>query len=173
MIAQIIFVVAALFGVIGVQQKKKRSILAFFATSTLMASVAFIFLEAYSGSVSLFMMSIFAVISYLFDKKNRSVPNWLMILFIIATVSLGALTVQAITDVIPIVASVCYVVAVTRKQEKYIRLFTAINLVLWVSFDAITSAYAAVLTDGAFAISTIIAIVRYDVLPKLKKRQSS
>ncbi len=169
LIAQIIFAIAALLGVIGVQQKKKQNILVFFATSTLLASLAFIFLEAYSGTISLFMMSVFAVISYLFDKKENAVPVWLTVLFIVIAATLGSLTVQAVTDVIPIIASTFYILAITRKQESYVRLLTAINLVLWVSFDSITSAYVAVLTDGAFAISTIIAIVRYDVIPKFKK----
>lgn len=115
------------------------------------------------------MMSVFAVISYLFDKKENAVPVWLTVLFIVIAATLGSLTVQAVTDVIPIIASTFYILAITRKQESYVRLLTAINLVLWVSFDSITSAYVAVLTDGAFAISTIIAIVRYDVIPKFKK----
>ena len=171
-VAQIIFVIASLMGIIGVQQNKKRSILVFFAISTLLASVAFIFLEAYPGSLSLFMMSVFAVISYLFDKKKRDIPKWLVVVFIAITIALGSLTVAVVTDVLPIIASSCYVLAVVQKKERDIRIFTLVNLILWVIYDSITLALAAIITDGFFALSTAIAIIRFHLMPYIKNRRA-
>lgn len=58
-----------------------------------------------------------------------------------------------------------------QQKENRVRLFTVSNLSLFVVYDLITTAYIASLTDGIFAISTIIAIARYDIVPMFKKAE--
>lgn len=58
-ISQAIFAIGAILGAIGAQQKAKKNILIFFSASTFVASIGFVFLEAYPGALSLFMMAVF------------------------------------------------------------------------------------------------------------------
>lgn len=170
-ISQIIFAIGAVLGAIGAQQKAKKNILIFFSASTFVASTGFVFLEAYPGALSLFVMAVFGIINYNFDKKEKKIPIAILIAFIFVIIGLGVITFATITDILPIIAAVCYTLAMVQQKENKVRLFTIANLSLFVAYDLITTAYVASLTDGIFAISTIIAIVRYDIVPALKKAE--
>ena len=170
-ISQAIFAIGAILGAIGAQQKAKKNILIFFSASTFVASISFVFLEAYPGALSLFMMAVFGIINYKFDEKEKKIPIVILAIFIAIVVGLGVITFATITDALPIIAAVCYIFAMTQQKENRVRLFTISNLSLFVAYDLITTAYVASLTDGIFAISTIIAIARYDIVPMFKKAE--
>lgn len=100
-ISQVIFAIGAVLGAIGAQQKAKKNILIFFSASTFVASIGFVFLEAYPGALSLFMMAVFGIINYKFDEKEKKIPIVILAIFIAIVVGLGIITFTTITDALP------------------------------------------------------------------------
>ncbi len=54
------------------------------------------------------------------------------------------------------------------KGRKNIRLFTLFNILGWIIYDLYAKAYVGILLSAFTMTSTIIAIVRYDILKKEK-----
>ncbi|MDR3106919.1 MAG: YgjV family protein [Bifidobacteriaceae bacterium] len=159
-VAQALLVVVSLLGIIGVQQKRKRTILVFYISNTLLASVAVAMLDSYSASVVLAILTVLAVVSYAFDARGKKAPVWLIAAFIAVTVVAGVAVAHQVADVISIAASVTYIFAVFQKKERNLRWLTLLYLCLWVSFDLLVFAAAAIVTDTAQVVSTVIALVR-------------
>ena len=168
-IAQIILVIVSILGIIGVQQKRKSVILAFYTANTLLAAVAVAMLGSYSASIVLMILTALAITSHQYDIRNKKVPIWLILVFIFVIVSAGAVFIHQPADVISIFASVSYVIAIFQKKEANLRRFTLLYLCFWVTFDVLVFAAAAIVTDSIQVISTIIAIMRLD----RKKRKKS
>jgi hypothetical protein len=166
-IAQVIFGIAALINIVAIQRKHKENILFMFSFSTLLCAVAFYLLEADSGALACLIMSIFTVICFVIDKKKKKVPIGLATIFVLAIILANVFTVQGILDVLPVFASVLYVIGIVQVKEKMIRVLTFSNLILWIIYDCAMGAYTAILADGFFAISNGIAILRFDIVSKL------
>jgi hypothetical protein len=56
------------------------------------------------------------------------------------------------------------VTTIIQSKEKNIRIFTLVNIVLWVVYDITVGAYMALVSDVMLTTSTIVAIIRYDIL---------
>jgi hypothetical protein len=169
LIAQIVFVIACILNVIAIQFKRKQHILLMFIITTFMFAVGFHLLGALPGTLSCLIMSAFTVIRLVCEKKGKATPLWLVIVFIGIAMLPGIFAVEGPLDYLPVAAAALYILSVTQKKERFIRLFTFVGLVLWVIYHVVVSAYVAAVFDGLFALSGLVAIVRYDILRLAKK----
>ena len=160
-IAQGLSVVGVIFNIIGVQLKKKTQIVLAYLFATIMFSIVFYLLEAYSGTINCIILSVMGVISYVLARKNKNIPIWISAIFIIAIVSIGIIFFTEFTDIFSIAASSFYALCLGTKREQTIRYLTGASLLCWMVYDVFSGAYFAAISDGAFTISTIVAIFRY------------
>ena len=86
-------------------------------------------------------------------------------------ITCGVAFYRQVIDILPIVCSVLYTLTIVQKKEKNIRSLTLITTILWLIYDFIVGAYTAAISNIIFCISNLIAIFKYDIKGKRKKRK--
>lgn len=165
-LAQIFGGLATATNIIGIQFKKKENILISYIIACLFFIISFYLLKAYSGVATCAIMAIETLINYLYDKKNKKIPMWLIYTMIFGSTIIASLFYQSWVDLFAIVSCIPFVLMLIQKEEKSVRLFTFIFLLFYTTFDILVGAYTAFVGDLLFEISTIIAIIRYDIIKK-------
>lgn len=163
-IIQLVGILGLITKIIGIQLKKKKDILIALMISSTLFAINFFLLKAYSGAVISIVMTLEVVINYIFDKKKKEYPMWLIGTYIIVSVACGIFTYQSITDTLPIIASIIFIFTIIQKKEKNIRLLTLAYVTTFFVYDSLVGAYFALISDLLQDISIIIAILRYDHL---------
>ncbi len=170
-LAQIFGLLATTFNIIGVQSKKKKQILIFFIISNLCFAINFIFLKSYTGAIINFIAAIQTFINYQYERKEKTLPNYLITIYLATVITCGVAFYRQVIDILPIVCSVLYTLTIVQKKEKNIRSLTLITTILWLIYDFIVGAYTATISNIIFCISNLIAIFKYDIKGKRKKRK--
>lgn len=163
-IAQIFGGMATLSNVIGIQLKTKKQILISYIIACLFFIISFTLLKAYSGTVTCTIMMIVTIFMYFMDKHNKTVPRWAVALIMLLSVGIASLFYTYWVDIISITSCIPFVLMSVQKKEQYVRIFTFIFLLFYMTFDILVGAYTAFIGDSLFLISTIVSIVRYDFM---------
>lgn len=167
--SQVLGFLGVLSNIIGVQLKNKRNIMIAFIIANIFFSLCFLLLKSYSGMVISLFSVVQTVINYSFDKKDKKIPKYLIIFYIIISIICGLLTYKKALDVLPIICSILYTLSIVQTMEKRIRFITLINVSLWTAYDFMVGAYASGINSIILISSTLIAIIRYDILKRQKK----
>lgn len=166
-LAQVFGGLGTLTNAIGIQMKRKREILISYIIACLLLAISFYLLGVYSGMVTCTIMAGETFINYIFDKKGKRLPLWLVLTMIIVSTVIASLFYQSWVDLFVIASCTPFVLILIQKKEKNVRLFTFIFLLLYTIFDILVGAYAVFIGDLLFEVSTVIAIIRYDLIKKL------
>lgn len=102
--------------------------------------------------------------NYRLALKNKKINKWLGAFFIIVAISTSLYTYKTFIDILPIISSVTYTLSIMQVKEKNIRLLILINLICLTTYDIVGKAYVTSITDISSLGSTIIGIIRYDIL---------
>lgn len=168
-VSQVFGFLGVLSNIIGVQFKDKKNIMFAFIIANIFFALCFGLLKSYSGMVISLFAVIQTIINYFFDKNNKKIPIYLIVIYIVISLVCGVFTYKAALDILPIVCSVLYTISVIQTKENRIRIITLINVILWTLYDFLVGAYTAGANSIFLTISTFIAIIRYDILKKSKK----
>ena len=155
--------ICVLIQAITMQQKDKKNILIGLIIVNITAIISYLFLKSYSAVIVNFIAIGQVYIKYKFDQKDKKMPLYLQLLFILISILSGIFTLHNLIDVLPIICLVLYTLAIMQSKERNIRLFTCGNIIGWIIFDFYAKAYVGILTGSFSLISTIIAIIRYDI----------
>lgn len=162
--AQIVAIIAALLEVIAVQRAKRKNILLWFILSDIVFAISYVLFGLKSAAVIVCIDTIITIVNYRLSLKNKKINKFLGAFFIIVAISTSLYTYESIWDILPIVSSVTYTLSVMQVKEKNIRFLIFINLLSWLTYDINGKAYVTAVTDTCSLISTIIGILRYDLL---------
>ncbi len=168
--AQILGLLGIITNAIGIQLKNKKNILIAFMLANLFFGLSFLLLKGYSGAVICLVATIQTFIKYLFDKKNIKFPLYLIIVYIVIAIICGLFTYRGLIDILPVLCSVLYTLAIIQHKESNLRIITLVNIILWTIYDFVVGAYTAGINDVVLTFSTMIAIFRYDILSKKKNK---
>ncbi len=166
LLANLFGILGLLSNIIGIQLKKKKSIMLSFMFSTLFFSINFLLIKAYAGSVISFISTIETFINYCYDKKEKEYPLPLIYSYIFISLISGAFTYRSIIDILPVLSSIVFIFTIIQKKEKNIRFLTLIYMLLFVAYDYIVCAYMPLLAATIYVVSIIISIIRYDIMKK-------
>jgi hypothetical protein len=161
--AQVIGFIGTIANIMTIQFKKKKDILFWFVMVNFIFAISFFLLKGYTGSIICLVAGIQPCISYRYEKKGKELPKILIPVFLIISLICGSLAYKTIIDILPILCAVLYTTSILQKKEKYIRIITFFNIISWIIYDAFVGAYTAMISDIFLIISTVIAIVRYDI----------
>ena len=125
-------------------------------------------LQAYTGALVCLVCAVETYINNSFYNKAKDVPYWLLIVYCIISILIGVFSFGNVIDVIPIICSFLFIGVITVSKESSIRLFTLIEMTLWIIYDVYVRSYMPAVTDLIVVISTIIGIYRFDY--RAKKR---
>jgi uncharacterized membrane protein (DUF485 family) len=167
-VAQMFGAIATITNAIGIQFKTKKEILISYIVACLFFVLSFYLLKAYSGAVTCLIMGIEAFINYMFDSNKKRLPIWLTVMLLITSLIITSLFYQSWVDILAIISCIPFILMLIQKKEKYIRIFTLTFLLFYTIYDILVCAYTTFIGDSLFTLSTIISIIRYDVLAKKK-----
>ncbi len=163
-IAQVLSLIALGANVASIQLSKRQQIFKLWIIAGIFFTLSFIFLGAYAGAVSCFIALAQTIISYYLQQKGKEFPFYLTIIFIIISLISGALTYKNYYDILPILGAITYILSIVQKKENRIRIITVINLLLWIFYNFLVGAYIAFVSDIIFFVSTLAAVIRFDIL---------
>ncbi|MBQ7202051.1 YgjV family protein [Candidatus Saccharibacteria bacterium] len=162
------FVIAQIFGVLGViasvcsmQFKKRRQIFIALLLLNLFSALNFVFLGTFSSAYVCFFAVAEMLINHLFERKNKPVPKWVVGIYIIVNILLGAIAFTGPLDVIPIVCALIFCATLLTKNEQNIRKLMLLNQALWLVYDLTVGAYFFAVSNVLTIISTAIALYRF------------
>ena len=163
------FVIAQIFGILGIissvlsmQLKERKHILIVLFLLNLFSALNFVFLGNMTSAYICFFAEIEMIINTIFELKNKSVPKFIVGLYIIINIALGMITYKSIIDILPIACALIYCGTILTKKETNIRKLMLANQSTWLVFDIIVKAYAFSISNILTIVSTLIAMYRYD-----------
>ena len=159
---QIFHVIKVVLQMVAVQFKQKKHILIAFIFVNLFAAMGYILLKAYTGLVTTSIAVVQTTIQYIYDKKQKEVPKYFVIIYLISSIIGGFFTFKTFIDILPILSFVMYTLSILPKKESTVRKFTLLKLLLWIPYDAYKLAIASMIGRIITVVSTIIGMVRLD-----------
>lgn len=165
-IAQIMGYIATVLCVIGMQFKDKKNILMSQILINSILGISFIMLGANSGAIINLVAVVQTIVVYLFDRKKIPVPLYEVVIYVVVSIGLASTSVHRPIDALPLVCSLLYTTMILQKTAKNVRLVSMANLTVWIIYDIAVNNWGAFLSAFLSAISTIVSIVRYDILKK-------
>ena len=143
------------------QFKKRKLILMALFCLSIFAALNLIFLGSWSATYITFFGILEMFINYLFERKKKEVPRFVVGIYIICNIVLGALTFEKALDVIPILAAIAFCFTILAKNEQNMRRLMFVNQTLWLIFDVAVGAYVLACSNILTLISIVIAYNRY------------
>ena len=150
--------------------KNMNLILMFIFLSSTAVGVSYILTGALNGGVSCLIGAAQAIINYFFDRKEKRLPVWLIVLYGISFTVANILVFASITDTLAVIACLVYIGAICQKNGKKYRLWSLTNTALWVAYDAISASYGPLLTHSVLLLITVFGIVAHDLKNKETKK---
>ncbi|MCL2869755.1 YgjV family protein [Candidatus Saccharibacteria bacterium] len=160
-LAQLFGALAALACIISVQFRDKRHIIYMLITETLLNAVALTLLGAWGGLTTNLISLLPALYIYYMGRKKKK-PHLLMIIpFLLVLVAGWGVVYSGWFDILPLIGSSVYTIALFLKKEKNIRQLLVVNRVVWLGYDLIFGLLSAAVFDASFLISDTIALYRF------------
>lgn len=174
-IAQVFGALAMASSICSMQFKKRKTILIALLCLNVFSALNMVFLGSLSAAYITFFAIFEMLVNYLFERKGKTTPKYIVGLYVIGNIVIGALTFAKPLDVIPIVAAIIFCFTILTKNEQNIRKLTFLNQCLWLVFDICVGAYVLVCSNVLTLVSTAIAYYRYDKKSKEKasKKQAT
>jgi hypothetical protein len=158
-------------GVIGLiasilvwQLNKRKQILYVQIIASIAFAIHFVLLGAITAGV---LNGVGAIRNYTFSKTHKKI---ILYFFITTFIVLGILTWKGMISILPIIGMIAGTISFYNKNPKIIRAINLIASPAWLLHNVLVLSYAGILTEIFILGSTIIGVLRFDVLRKHKKK---
>lgn len=169
--SQIIGLIATALSVVAGQVNSTKTILALELILNSLCALAALLVGGVNGAIVCIIASVAAVFLFYFNKKNIKTPTWFYVCAFVAFLISGIITFVLLSeknwyDILPIFASMLFVLALSAKKPMYYRIYMVINASSWIVYNFLITAYTSILTQAILLVSLIIGIIRLDILKK-------
>ena len=168
LIGQIIGSIGMIIVVIGMQQKKYDRIVLCKMLNSFFGGVHYIFLGGYTGMV-INLVSILTNGVYWYRNKRTLTNVPFQIIFGIGFVILGLMSWHGPISLFVVAAKMFSSVALGIKNTRTIRILNAISSPCWLVYNAFMGSIPGIAGEILITLSTLTAIVRFDILHKPEK----
>lgn len=159
-IAQIIGILALIILMLSFQKNEKKLLLNYQIISSLLYSIQYAFLGAYTGS----LMNLTCIArNFIFNKYNNKVPIYWLIIIVVLMITFSLITYIGIISLLPMFAVVLYSIAVWYGNLKLIRCTEVISCTLFIVYNIRVLAITGLIATIIELISALIAIYRLDI----------
>ena len=141
-------------------------ILLFVFSANILVATSYLLTGESNGAVSCFIGGAQTIINYFFDRKNKSLPIWLIVIYALAFILMNMLVFEVLEDLVAMLASLSFILCIGQKNGMKYRLCTALNSSLWITYDLISRAYGPLLTHGILFGTVIFGIIIHDIRKK-------
>ena len=170
LIAQILGIIGPSIKIISIQFKNKKNILLMFILVNLIIGIELALLDAYTGALVCFVAVIQTMINYIYVKKDKKLPNFFIVIYVIASLIVGIYSYKELMDILTILCAMLYIASICQTKEKNIRIISFLNFVFWIIYNIYHMAYTDALFKIAFLVSNANAIYKYDI-KKIENRK--
>ena len=148
--------------------KNMKVILLLVFSANVLVATSYLLTGAYNGAASCFVGGAQAIINYFFDKKQKPIPIWLIVIYALSFITVNLLAFKVIYDLIAMIASLTFIMCIGQKTGTKYRVWTFINTALWMTYDILNVAWGPLLTHGIQICTIISGFIIHDI----KKKQS-
>lgn len=154
--------------IISFQCKNHKKILLFRTLNEFFFGIQLLLLGAYTGMAMNFVGCVRNVIfsNRVENKKSTKGP---IVLFCMMFVAFGILTWQGKRSILVIAAKLLSTIAYGNKNETVVRTIIFVTSTCWLIYNAMAGSVAGILCESFSLGSLIIGIMKYDIIPKVKK----
>ncbi len=160
-IARIFGLLAIVSNISSMQFKKREHILIALFLLNLFSALNLLFLGSITSSYICFFAEIEMIINYIYERKGKVTPKWVVGIYIVINIILGMLTYKGILDILPIACAIIYCGTILTKKEQNIRKLMLANQSTWLVYDSIIKNPTLVISNILSIISISIALFRY------------
>lgn len=171
----VITLLAQLVGGIGValliaafQVNNRSAILKIQIANCLVWALYYLLVGAFTGAG---MVIIAAIRCWAFERYRQH--EWLLQFFIVVYAVTTLLTWEGITSILPFIGIILASVAMWQKTPQSIRLISLTPTAFWLPYNFTSGSYMGMIGDIVTFSSVTIGIIRFDLLPRLRRRQQA
>lgn len=141
----------------------KKILFFVFCGNVLVATSYLIGGSGINGAASCYLGGLQAIINYFFDSKNKPLPKWLVVVYVIAFVAVNlAVGGFSALGLLAIVASLTFVMCIGQKSGAKYRFWTIVNMLLWCTYDILSKSYGALTSHIPLLIFTVAGMIIHD-----------
>ena len=173
LIAQGIGMVGLIFAIISFQNNKRNLILLFLGMAQMCFIVHFALLGVWTASAMNVVGTTRTFFFMLRGRKKWMDSDIIMYVFVCLFLMAGILSWQNWLSILPIMAMAVETIGVWQKAPRKIRFIVIIPRPMWITYNISHHSYAGVLTEVFVITSLVTAIIRFDILPWIRQKNSS
>lgn len=180
---QIVGIFVTIAAVLSMQFKNMKHVLAMqvLANSLLALNYLLIFLSGQTANLSGVFVAAIAIVQTvtmfvvrlseekMSKKTNNVLTASITAVFAIIFIILAIKTYKTPVDILSGLASMAFCFCIVQKKASVCRIFAATNSILWIGYDIGTLAWTTIITHGFSLSSSLIGIIRLDILGKKKQ----
>lgn len=163
---------AQIFGLLGSVamllsnwQKTKTKILSLLIIDSFCYCMQYLLLGALTG-VFTNIIGLIRIIIFKYKRKINFLQNKIILYIIIALyIVIGIITYDKITSILPMLGAAIYTITLWNENVKNIRIGSLIMLFAYFVYNITVSAFVGALVEGLLLTSTILSIIKLDILP--------
>ena len=171
---------AHVFGALGLlgitagdNQSDKKSVLISFLIANIMYGFEFFLLDAMSGFYTCFIAAIRAIVYYIYEKKNKKKPIFLLLIFWGLIIVAGMNSYIDLYSLLPIMGTLLISWGLWQSNLRAFRIVAAIDPINYFIYDFHVGAYIGIIAAVLEFVGAIIAIIRLDILKVKNETENS
>lgn len=157
---------ALFFYTLSFQHKDRKKLLIWLLIGTVLWTIHYSFLNAWTGALLNAIEGFQALIFYQRDKKKWADSKLWIYIFIFLFVIGGIVTWTNYYDALPIVAMILGTFALWNKETKLIRFFMLAPRPLYFIYNLVVGSYAGMVTEVLILLSILVGMLRLDIFKK-------
>ncbi len=130
--------------------------------SNFFMTLSYVVVDNVSGGISCGLGAIMAVINFFFCVKNKKIPKWLLVLFVLSSVSANLIFNHSWVVILPILTAIPYVASISQENGKMYRAWSLINVCLWSAYGIITRSWGPFATNAIILCAILIGMLVND-----------
>ena len=102
------------------------------------------------------------IINFFFERKNKKLPVWLIVVYAAMFIGANLLVFANLFDIIALVAALMFVMGISSKSGKQYRLWSLVNVLLWITYDLLTLSFGPLTTHGTQLATILFGMFVHD-----------
>ena len=144
-------------------KKRKKEIIWFQILANIMYGMSYLFSSSITGSLSAFIN---ATRSYLCKDSKRKVT---IVLLLVAYIIISIISYKDIYSLLPGISGIIFTYCIYQKKLIIMRLGNLVATFLWIIYNIHEEIYLLSITTSIIFISTLLSIIKRDVIDNKKK----
>ncbi len=160
-LAQVLGIIALILVCLSYSFNNKRSFLAYQILANLFYSASFLSLGVLVGGLNTIVSIVRVAVLYIYEKKDKSPPIWLYVVFALAYLITGNVCYQSNLDIMAVIAYEMFNVAMFLRYIEITRYMMVLPNCIIVIYNILSQTYTNAILDFVEIVVLVSMIVRY------------